>query len=113
MIADLQYAGLDGIDVDGDDVSQSQLAELGVLREHRRAFAVQYPLELRRPDAVVPFTQGATGVPPVAGLHRSTAPSPVAADHVRTSFSRRTLFSMYESNGFIGIAYYIRGISGT
>ena len=35
-----------------------------------------------------------------------------AAYRVRTSFSRRTLFSMYESNGFIGIAYYIRGISG-
>ena len=29
--------------------------------------------------------------------------SPVAAYRVRTSFSRRTLFSMYESNGFIGI----------
>ena len=88
-------------------ISQSQLAELGVLREHRRAFAVEDSLELRRPDAVVPSTQGATGVPPVAGLHRGTAFSPVAAYRVRTSFSRRTLFSIYESNGFIGIAYSI------
>ena len=29
----------------------AKVAELGVLREHRRAFAVQDPLELRRPDA--------------------------------------------------------------
>ena len=80
-----------------------QLAEPGILREHRRAFAVKDPLELRRPDAVAPSTQGATGVPPVAGLHRSTAFSPVAAYRVRRSFSRRTLFSMYESNGFMSI----------
>ena len=31
--------------------ARSQLAEPGVLREHRRAFAVQDPLELRWPDA--------------------------------------------------------------
>ena len=31
--------------------AESQLAELGVLREHRRAFAVEDALELGRPDA--------------------------------------------------------------
>ena len=30
-------------------ISQSQLAELGVLREHRGTFAVEDSLELRRP----------------------------------------------------------------
>ena len=54
------------------------------------------------PVTNAPPLTGATGVPPVAGLHRcgfprSPAFSPVAADRVRRSFSRRTLFSMYES----------------
>ena len=31
--------------------AESQLAQPGVLREHRGAFAVEDPLELRRPDA--------------------------------------------------------------
>ena len=57
--------------------AESQLAELGILREHRGTFAVQDPLELRRPDAVIPSTQGATGVPPVVDLPETPPSRPL------------------------------------
>ena len=50
---------------------------------------------------------GGNGRPARCGPPRNIALSPVAAYRARTSFRRRTLFSMYESNGFITITHYI------
>ena len=66
----------------------SQLAELCVLREHRHAFAVEDSLELRRPDAVAPSTQGATGVPPVASLQPVAAYRTLNPQLIATTFRR-------------------------
>ena len=65
-------------------------------------------------DALSPFNirSNSGGQMPVtnsrssSGTPASTALSPATANRVRTSFSRRTLFSMYESNGFMAITYY-------